>query len=72
MSVIIIKSCINSNVLVLLSTYRPLFIVYISGFTTSPDEFLAKLPDEYKFRPYGELLHVYRKDDMEYEVYKVK
>jgi len=43
----------------------------IVGFTTNQDEFLAKLPDETKFHPYGELLEVYRKDDVQYEVYKV-
>lgn len=47
-------------------------IIIIIGFTTNQDEFLAKLPEEYKFHPYGELLHVYRKDDVQYEIYKVE
>ena len=47
-------------------------IMYITGFTTNQDEFLAKLPDEYNFHPCGELLHVYRQDDIQFEVYKVK
>ena len=47
-------------------------IIYTLGFTTNQDEFLAKLPDEYNFHPYGELLHVYRQDDKQFEVYKVK
>lgn len=49
-----------------------MYIIYIPGFTTNQDDFLAKLPDECKFHPYGELLHQYRKDDAQYEVYKVK
>ncbi|XP_065883019.1 histone acetyltransferase type B catalytic subunit-like isoform X2 [Dysidea avara] len=42
------------------------------GFTTNQDEFLAKLPDEAKFHPYGELLEAYRKDDVQYEIYKIE
>lgn len=48
-----------------------IFVVCTSGFTTNQDEFLSKLPEEHNFCPYGELFHVYRKDDALYEVYKV-
>jgi len=41
------------------------------GCLTNLDEFIAKLPGEGKFRPMGDLLHSYKKNDVEYEIYKV-
>ena len=38
---------------------------------TNLDEFIAKLPEEAKFMPMGELLHSYKYNDTEYEIYKV-
>lgn len=38
---------------------------------TNLDEFIAKLPEEAKFMPMGELLHSYKCNDTEYEIYKV-
>lgn len=43
----------------------------ILGCLTNLDEFIAKLPEEAKFTPMGELLHSYKCSDVEYEIYKV-
>ena len=43
----------------------------ILGCLTNLDEFIAKLPEEAKFTPMGELLHSYKYSDVEYEIYKV-
>ncbi|KAK2570199.1 Histone acetyltransferase type B catalytic subunit [Acropora cervicornis] len=43
---------------------------YPAGCMTNLDEFMAKLPEEAKFRPMGELLHSYKCNDTEYEIYK--
>ncbi|PFX27487.1 Histone acetyltransferase type B catalytic subunit [Stylophora pistillata] len=43
---------------------------YPAGFLTNLDEFIAKLPGEGKFRPMGELLHSYKQNNAEYEMYK--
>lgn len=43
---------------------------YPAGCLTNLDEFIARLPDEGKFRPMGDLLHSYKKNDVEYEIYK--
>ncbi|KAL9967697.1 hypothetical protein ACROYT_G025984 [Oculina patagonica] len=43
---------------------------YPAGCLTNLDEFIAKLPGEAKFRPMGDLLHSYKKNDIEYEIYK--
>lgn len=43
---------------------------YPAGCTTTLDEFIAKLPEEDKFMPMGELLHSYKGNDVEYEIYK--
>ena len=43
----------------------------ILGCVTNLDEFIAKLPEEAKFTPMGELLHSYKCSDVEYEIYKV-
>ena len=43
----------------------------ILGCVTNLDGFIAKLPEEAKFTPMGELLHSYKCSDVEYEIYKV-
>ncbi|CAH3154645.1 unnamed protein product [Pocillopora meandrina] len=43
---------------------------YPAGFLTNLDQFIAKLPGEGKFRPMGELLHSYKQNDAEYEMYQ--
>ncbi|XP_015750967.1 PREDICTED: histone acetyltransferase type B catalytic subunit-like [Acropora digitifera] len=43
---------------------------YPAGCMTNLDEFIAKLPEEAKFMPMGELLHSYKCNDAEYEIYK--
>jgi len=45
---------------------------YPAGFLTNLDEFIAKLPEEAKFTPMGELLHSYKCNDIEYEIYKAE
>jgi len=40
------------------------------GCLTNLDEFVTRLPGEGKFRPMGDLLHSYKKNDVEYEIYK--
>ena len=42
-----------------------------TGCLTNLDEFIARLPSEGTFRPMGDLLHSYKKNDVEYEIYKV-
>ena len=49
---------------------KPSFCI-ILGCLTNLDEFIAKLPEEAKFSPMGELLHSYKCSDVEYEIYKV-
>ncbi|CAH3164227.1 unnamed protein product [Porites lobata] len=43
---------------------------YPAGCLSNLDEFIAKLPEEAKFSPMGELLHSYKCSDVEYEIYK--
>lgn len=43
---------------------------YPAGCLTNLDEFMAKLPEEAKFSPMGEVLHSYKRNDVEYEIYK--
>ena len=45
---------------------------FFAGFLSNLDEFIAKLPEEAKFTPMGELLHSYKCSNAEYEIYKVK
>ena len=51
--------------------FRYPFSCIILGCVTNLDEFIAKLPEEAKFTPMGELLHSYKCSDVEYEIYKV-
>lgn len=53
------------------SLSKPLLLCILLGFLTNLDQFIAKLPGEGKFRPMGELLHSYKQNDAEYEMYQV-
>lgn len=71
-----IESGGNNIVTILLSLGYFQFLCYpcsciILGCLTNLDEFIAKLPEEAKFTPMGELLHSYKCSDVEYEIYKV-
>ncbi|XP_020896532.1 histone acetyltransferase type B catalytic subunit [Exaiptasia diaphana] len=39
------------------------------GYLSNLDEFIAKLPSENGFRPMGELIHSYKQNDADYEIY---
>ena len=42
------------------------------GYCTNLDEYLRRLSKPATFRPHGELLHVYQRQDNTYEIYKVE
>ena len=42
-----------------------------TGFCTNLDEYLRRISIPSKFKPFGELVHVYSQSDSTYEVYKV-
>ena len=35
------------------------------------DDFIAKLPAESSYRPTGEMIHSYKRNDVDYEIYFV-
>jgi hypothetical protein len=43
----------------------------LTGFYTNLDDFIAKLPLEGSFKPMGELLHSYKHNEKDYEIYFV-
>ena len=55
---------------------RPVYLLtqvfaLTTGFCTNLDEYLRRISTPSKFRPFGELLHVYTQNDLTFEVYKV-
>lgn len=42
-----------------------------AGYSTNQDEYLLRISKPRIFRPFGELLHMYSRGDVRYEVYKV-
>ena len=47
-------------------------MLYYIGFSTNLDEYIVRISRPRKFLPFGELLRAYRRDDITYEVYKVR
>ena len=44
---------------------------FFLGYCTNLDVFMSKLNDEKDFKPFGEKIHEYSRNDLDYEIYQV-
>lgn len=47
-------------------------VYLILGYSTNMDDYLTRISKSRDFQPHGKLLHVYTRNDVKYEVYKVR